>query len=288
MKLEEISGSYNTDVKLEARFLFLLLIAMVIMSAASNYLVAPILSLFVRDDMHLYLMTLLVSAWLIFYLPAWLINFYYERSTLTYFFRLRYRDIQAKKLWIIPLIYLLYSPAVEMLTLAMEQIPIPEALKAFELNEVAAMEKLEAVTRDTRPISIILAVLGLAVVTPLSEEVFFRGALQGWLLSNLRNKHLVVWLVGLIFSLLHMEWSGMLARWFMGAILGYIALYGGLWMAVLLHMLNNLIVLCLMYLTGDTEWMLGDTGGSVVLAAILSGIGIVGIYFLLRRLRHKR
>lgn len=52
----------------------------------------------------------------------------------------------------------------------------------------------------------------------------------------------------------------MLARWFMGAILGYIALYGGLWMAVLLHMLNNLIVLCQMYLTGDTA-MLVIVGG---------------------------
>lgn len=92
--------------------------------------------------------------------------------------------------------------------------------------------------------SLVVSVLIMGVLTGLAEELFFRGALQR-LLGMLRgfNPHAAIWLTAFVFSFVHFQFFGFVPRLLLGAFFGY-ALYwsGSLWLPVLLHMLNNSIV----------------------------------------------
>jgi membrane protease YdiL (CAAX protease family) len=87
----------------------------------------------------------------------------------------------------------------------------------------------------------------MSIFPGILEELFFRGIL----LHNLRKKinvHAAIWLVGLLFSIIHFEWEGFVPRWVLGAGLGY--LYqrtGNLWYPILAHVGNNLMSICLFH-----------------------------------------
>jgi len=106
---------------------------------------------------------------------------------------------------------------------------------------------------------IIQSIFIMAILPGVLEELFFRGIL----LHNLRKKinvHAAIWLVGLMFSIIHFEWEGFVPRWVLGAGLGY--LYqrtGNLWFPILAHVGNNLMSICLFHYfqslnTPDDHW----------------------------------
>jgi membrane protease YdiL (CAAX protease family) len=96
-------------------------------------------------------------------------------------------------------------------------------------------------------VGVLQSVLIMSVFPGILEELFFRGIL----LHNLRKKinvHAAIWLVGLLFSIIHFEWEGFVPRWVLGAGLGY--LYqrtGNLWYPILAHVGNNLMSICLFH-----------------------------------------
>jgi len=64
--------------------------------------------------------------------------------------------------------------------------------------------------------------------------------LMQFLMMCMRNKHLAIVLTGFLFSLFHGEFFGLLPRFILGVILGYIVYYSGsIWPAVAAHLLNN-------------------------------------------------
>ena len=51
-------------------------------------------------------------------------------------------------------------------------------------------------------------------------------------------------IVGLIFSLIHMEFYGLIPRWILGTCFVYLVYYtGSIWPSVLAHAINNLYAL---------------------------------------------
>ena len=157
----------------------------------------------------------------------------------------------------------------------MRMIPEPEALAPLS----AQVERTtEMMISDHSVGGITLALIALVVVAPLTEEYLFRGVLQQWVLSVTRSGHTAVWVVALLFSLIHMEWGGLLSRTFMGVLLGYAALYGGLRVSVPMHALNNLLVYLLL-LCGDPEpWSPLPLGIVSVLISVVCFIAI-GVLF---------
>ena len=100
--------------------------------------------------------------------------------------------------------------------------------------------------------SLIVSVLIVGVLAGFSEELFFRGALQRILGQTRLNIHVTIWLVAFIFSAFHFQLFGLVPRMLLGAFFGYLLWWSkSLWLPIILHVLNNSIVVIATYL--DTE-----------------------------------
>ena len=86
--------------------------------------------------------------------------------------------------------------------------------------------------------------LTVGVLTPLAEELFFRGALMGWMMLRGFPRWSVILLPALLFAVMHLNPMGMLQIFSLALLLGYLRwATGSLWPSVALHMFNNLLVL---------------------------------------------
>jgi hypothetical protein len=132
----------------------------------------------------------------------------------------------------------------------------PASFAELEHKLRAAQDSAEHLTRafiKTDSLSGFLTNLFIVALLPaICEEFFFRGALMRFLMLCMRNKHLVIALTALIFSVLHGEFFGILPRFALGLFLGYMTLYSGsLWPSILAHFLNNGLALLAEYMHFD-------------------------------------
>jgi membrane protease YdiL (CAAX protease family) len=130
----------------------------------------------------------------------------------------------------------------------------------------------------------------MAVVPAVSEELFFRGAVQR-ILSGKLNVHFSVWITAAVFSFVHLEFTGFLPRMLLGAYFGYL-LYatGSVWVPVAAHFINNTIGVVLSYLyfnhtigSDADHWGCGDTAWMGWLGAALFG----AFLYLIIRIRKR-
>lgn len=141
---------------------------------------------------------------------------------------------------------------------------LPESLAALETYFRQLEEGTEATSRilmngATIP-SLIVSVLIVGVLAGFSEELFFRGAFQSIFGQTRVNQHVVVWCVALIFSLFHLQLFGLIPRMLLGAFFGYLLWWSkSLWLPIILHVLNNSIVVIAEYFNNNTT---GEGPGS--------------------------
>lgn len=87
---------------------------------------------------------------------------------------------------------------------------------------------------------VLLAVGLIAILPALGEEIVFRGLLQPALIVRVRSGHLGIWLTGIAFGAVHMQFAGLLPRVFLGVVLGFLAYYSQrLWLPIVAHALFN-------------------------------------------------
>lgn len=85
-----------------------------------------------------------------------------------------------------------------------------------------------------------VAIIVVALLPAVSEELFFRGALLPLLRRMTGNWHVAVGLTAVIFSAVHMDPSGFISRAILGAILGALfVITRSLWAPMLFHFTNN-------------------------------------------------
>ena len=126
--------------------------------------------------------------------------------------------------------------------------------------------------------------LVMAVMPALGEEIFCRGALLN-IFSENRNKYVAIWVVAIIFSLIHFQMYGFLPRMLLGALLGYLLVWSGsLWLPILVHFINNASIVLISYFgkengTLDTLENLGkaETWGYGIASAVVSAVIILWI-----------
>ncbi len=129
------------------------------------------------------------------------------------------------------------------------QIPLPDWMVRSEATGNAMLEGV--LTFEQLP-ELLMALLTVAVVPALSEELMFRGLLQGRLLRGVMSEHAAVWVAAAIFSAIHVEFAGFFPRLLLGALLGYAYRWtGSLWIPILLHLLFNGIQVGMTYADGD-------------------------------------
>lgn len=141
---------------------------------------------------------------------------------------------------------LLCLPLLDIVGEACQNLPLPAALKAMAEEEAASQEMILGKMLDMDGFGGWLElILLMSVATAIGEELTFRGAL----LTIFRrfspfNKHVNAILIGLIFSIIHMDLYGLIPRWILGTAFVYLVYYSGcIWPSVMAHALNNLYAL---------------------------------------------
>ncbi len=131
-----------------------------------------------------------------------------------------------------------------------EMIPISKSLettfKRMEdeyAKEVLSMAQMKSFT------DYLYALIILAFLPALFEEMFFRGALQQMFVRLFSNAFAGILITSLFFSAAHFSFYGFLTRLFLGLLLGYIFHYGkNIWLNITAHFLNNAVVVTSLYI----------------------------------------
>jgi hypothetical protein len=124
---------------------------------------------------------------------------------------------------------------------------LPEAFSGFEalmrqMEDAAQTVTDQLMAKSTVP-SLIVSILIVGVLAGFSEELFFRGAMQRLFGEMGMNKHVAVWSVALIFSVMHFQFFGFVPRMLLGVFLGYLLVWSrSLWVPMIIHIINNSIV----------------------------------------------
>lgn len=132
------------------------------------------------------------------------------------------------------------------------QIPLPEWATASE----ATTNRLTGILlKMTTPAEFGMALVTIALVPALGEELLYRAVLQqGVLLRWLSNHHVAIWLAAAIFSGAHFEFAGFLPRMLLGGALGYAAFWtGSILLPIILHAVFNGSQVAVAYITGNFQ-----------------------------------
>lgn len=137
------------------------------------------------------------------------------------------------------LIYLLINLGLFIVVHLLKQ-PMPAAHPALELLASPGL---------TAPVRIIV-ILSATLISPIAEELFFRGLLQNFLLKTFRRPGLAIVLTSLAFMSVHPPLYHQYPAWFvLGATFGWIYYrYRTLWAAIVIHIIFNSVSLIMFYL----------------------------------------
>jgi membrane protease YdiL (CAAX protease family) len=133
-----------------------------------------------------------------------------------------------------------------------EQLTLPPQYAELEMmlrsSEALAAKLTKAFLSGEGMSSLIEKTIIIALLPAITEEFFFRGALQQFLRLQLKNIHAAIWITAIIFSAFHGQFFGFFPRLFLGALLGYVCVYtSSIWPAILMHFVNNFIAVLLVH-----------------------------------------
>ena len=140
-------------------------------------------------------------------------------------------------------------------------------------------------TFDT-PVRLVLAILVIAVIPAIGEEVLFRGILQRNLIIWTKNPHVGIWLAAALFSAIHVQFLGFVPRMLLGALFGYLYLWSGnIWVPILAHFVNNGFTVLMVYLYQRrvTTVDIDSTQSVPLLGAVVSFLLTAGLLLYFRQ-----
>lgn len=128
---------------------------------------------------------------------------------------------------------------------------LSEVESYFKESEEHAQHLTNALLSFGGTKDLIVAILIMAIIPGIVEEVFFRGIVQMQLQDILRNNHYAILMSALLFSCFHFQFYGFIPRMVFGAVFGYIFMWSGnIWYSCAAHVMNNLIAVLGGYLLG--------------------------------------
>jgi membrane protease YdiL (CAAX protease family) len=130
-----------------------------------------------------------------------------------------------------------------------EKIPIPVALKNWATQMEDQYKKaLYAMTQMKSVLDLLFAIIAVAVVPAIVEELFFRASLQKILMDWTGKPYVAIIVTAVIFSAFHFSYFGFLSRMSLGIILGIIYYYTKtIWLPMIMHFINNGIGITILY-----------------------------------------
>ena len=174
-----------------------------------------------------------------------------------------------------------------------DAIVFPESMRAIEeyLRDIQVRAD-EVINIFIGQGSLFSSLMIVAVLAAVSEEILFRSVIQKAFIKLFNNPHIAIVVTAFIFSAFHLEIFGLVPRFILGIMLGYMFwLSGSIFPSMLMHFVNNATIVMLYYMNTrgfidiDVEHF-GSTDN--ILVIILSLITTVAIFITCWRLKTKR
>lgn len=187
-----------------------------------------------------------------FLLPALVFWYFFEKQ--------RWGDFQPRSLkgvqglGIVAIVVIAFMPLNGLIIQWNQGIQFPETLAPIErwmqAKEHELGELTNYLTTFNTPAQLALAMLVIAVLPAIGEEVLFRGVIQRRFTEwTGGNPHVGIWLAAAVFSAIHMQFYGFFPRMLLGALFGYLYVWAGnLWVPILAHFVNNGFTVLMIYL----------------------------------------
>jgi uncharacterized protein len=181
----------------------------------------------------------------------------YKNLAVNYFKLTKWPDLETIGLAFLLLV--VSVPLVQYSYLINKMIPLPQWMHGLEQD---TSKMLAAIIRKEYWYEAVINVLLIAAIPAMGEEMMFRGILQQQLGRIFKNEHVMVWLSAAIFSAIHMQFEGFLARMILGALLGYLFVWTrNLWVPMIVHLLNNGLQIIVMYVANIKPEEMEKIGG---------------------------
>ena len=124
------------------------------------------------------------------------------------------------------------------------QIHFPSFFKQFETwareKEELATKLTESLTQFKSVGDLLIALLVIAVLAGIGEELVFRGMIQRELWRATNNVHVAIWASAFLFSAIHVQFFGFIPRLLLGALFGYLYYWSNnLLVPIFAHFFNN-------------------------------------------------
>lgn len=184
------------------------------------------------------------------------------------------------------IVYIIGIPFLNQIIYYNQQISLPASMSGLEHQmrqmESAAEAVTEIILASTSVGGLISGILIIGILTGLSEELLFRGALQKSLSACPAMGKWSIWIAAIIFSAVHMQFFGFIPRLLLGAFFGYL-LYttNSIWPGVFAHSLNNSMVILSTWISNK----MGETGASAdewgIAKEGIPWIALISLFFLI-------
>ena len=167
-----------------------------------------------------------------------------------------------------------------------EKIPIPISFKNWADGLEAQYKKaLVSMTQMHSIVDLLYALLAVAIVPALVEELYFRATLQKTLKDWTGKPIVAIIVTALFFSAIHFSYYGFLSRMALGILLGLIYEFTKtIWLPILLHFINNGIAIVTLYVVRNNPANI-EKAMDENLPIYWGLIALVTIYFLLIKLQ---
>jgi uncharacterized protein len=131
---------------------------------------------------------------------------------------------------------------------------LPQGLHQIEEWMFRKERELAAMTRFLTDFStkaeLVVALVVMAVIPAVGEEVLFRGIIQRKIFHKIGDMHTSIWASAALFSATHLQFYGFVPRMLLGALMGYMyAWTRNLWTPIFAHFVNNAAIVVIVFLS---------------------------------------
>lgn len=187
----------------------------------------------------------MLSQLLIFLLPACLFALLYYSQPRQYL-KINIHGRQWFLAFVAVVMALLLIPLNNFLTSWNDSWNLGPLESSMRLMSDKANQMVEQMLSLTSYPDLLLQLFVVALVPAVCEEIFFRGGLQQVFHKWFGNIHVAIFVTALVFSIAHGDLYGLVPRFLLGLVLGYLFFFSGtIWVSAAAHFLNNASVVVL-------------------------------------------
>ena len=158
------------------------------------------------------------------------------------------RSVNIRTLALSAVMVFLISPVIDIASYLNSQIRLPEFMASVSEwmleTENRADQLTEKLLSQKGFFALITNIFVIGIMAGLTEEILFRGALMSIIRKKIKNPHAAIWIIAIIFSFIHFQFSGFIPRILAGVFLGYLLYWtNNIWVPIFAHSLNNIIAI---------------------------------------------